>query len=145
MSVMNRYRFRNATGNLTAPIGYVLVAGESGARTFRTPTNVAYGANGRFFFRTGVIGSFVFDPSSFGGDPAKGVVKGGFAEVTTENKADLDMMVNTPTEAPPVAPGALNPLAPATTTSSSTKWLIAGGLGIGALILIIVLVKVLKK
>jgi len=57
---------------------YTQCAGEGGSYTFATSTNVAYGANGKYYFLYGVTGTIVFTPSTFGGDPDYGVVKAGY-------------------------------------------------------------------
>jgi hypothetical protein len=120
-------KWQNATGDLTPPPGYVYVAAEGEAKTFDSPTNVAYGANGHFAYLANVQGTILFSPSTFGTDPARNVIKGGFAEVTVANQT-----------------AAAN-LAAQQAAATGKKWLIYGGIGVGLIISIIVIIKVIKK
>ncbi len=61
----------------SGPANYTFAANEGGSYTFTQPVDVAYGANGSFFYRYGVTGTIVFDNATFG-DPIPGVVKSGY-------------------------------------------------------------------
>jgi hypothetical protein len=119
-------RYHNATGDLTAPPGYKLVANEGQSRSFTAPTNLAYGANGKFAYLRGQMGIVTFDNATFGKDPIEKVVKGGFAEVTLANQQEV---------------AAMN----AGDSSAITKWLIYGGLGLGVIIAMIFIIRGKKK
>lgn len=67
------------------PEGYTWCAPEGGSYTFSNPVNVAYGANGNFYFLYNVTGTIVFTPRTFGGDPAPGVVKAGYYQTISTN------------------------------------------------------------
>jgi LPXTG-motif cell wall-anchored protein len=143
-------KWKNYIGDQTPPPGYELVAMEHGIRTFYSATNVAYGANGHFLYKTGVIGSFTFSNETFGGDPAKNNDKGGFAEITAINATDIksmkdqtaaDVAAANPNSSGVVVDNSSTP----STTSSTTKWLIYGGLGLVAIIGGIFLFKKFKK
>ncbi|BDI28032.1 hypothetical protein CCAX7_000830 [Capsulimonas corticalis] len=56
---------------------YMLCAGENGAVTFSSPTDLAYGANGHYFYRHQFTGTITFNNATFG-DPLSGSVKWGF-------------------------------------------------------------------
>jgi hypothetical protein len=59
------------------PAGYNRCAGEGEAYNFSSPVDVAYGANGTFVYKTGVVGTITFDNNTFG-DPIPGVWKSGY-------------------------------------------------------------------
>lgn len=59
------------------PSGYTRCAGEGGSCEFASPTDIAYGANGAWVYRSGVTGRITFDNRTFG-DPAPGVLKAGY-------------------------------------------------------------------
>ncbi len=59
------------------PVGYIAVAAQDETVSFATPVDVAYGANGQYFYRTNVSGNVTFDNSSFG-DPIPNVAKSGY-------------------------------------------------------------------
>lgn len=48
------------------PTGYVLVAREGQVRHFSVPTNIAYGANGKYIYLPAVTGDVTFDNITFG-------------------------------------------------------------------------------
>ncbi len=73
------------------PAGYNLCAQEGQTVTFATPTDVAFGGNGKFFYRHGVVGSITFDAATFGGDPAYGVRKLGYSTNAPEPPKVKDM------------------------------------------------------
>lgn len=60
------------------PLGYTLCAQELDTVNFTTPTDVAFGANGMYVYKTGQTGNVVFSTSWFGSDPTPGVRKQGF-------------------------------------------------------------------
>ncbi len=64
--------------NSTLPPGYVKVCDENQTYNFgANVVDVAYGANGNFFFQTDVTGSVAFNNARFG-DPLVGTVKAGY-------------------------------------------------------------------
>ncbi len=69
---------------------YALVASENGTVNFRTPADVAFGANGNNAYQYGVAGNITFSTTNFG-DPNFGVVKAGyyaaFTQCASENGA----------------------------------------------------------
>jgi hypothetical protein len=69
--------FYKATATV-GPAGYTWCTGEGGTCTFPSKVDVAYGANGKFSYLYGVSGTISFNPATFGGDPAYGVVKAGY-------------------------------------------------------------------
>jgi predicted alpha-1,6-mannanase (GH76 family) len=56
---------------------YTLCAVEGQSNTFSAPTDVAFGADGHYNFKTNVTGTIAFNDTTFG-DPLSGVVKLGF-------------------------------------------------------------------
>jgi hypothetical protein len=62
-----------------APDGYRAVATENESVTFDAPTDVAYGGNGKFVYRSGVVGTVRFDNATFG-DPIYGTIKQGYVK-----------------------------------------------------------------
>lgn len=61
----------------TTPPGYTKCANEGQSYTLPGVCDVAYGANGKFFYKYRVIGSITFNNATFG-DPIPGVYKAGF-------------------------------------------------------------------
>ena len=59
------------------PAGYVQVAVENETVNFTTPVDLAYGANGQFYFREALSGDITFDNFTFG-DPLVGTLKYGY-------------------------------------------------------------------
>jgi len=59
-------------------VPYTQCAGEGGSASFSSPTDVAYGANGHYYFLHGVTGTVTFNTATFGGDPIFGTVKAGY-------------------------------------------------------------------
>lgn len=59
------------------PVGYIRSGGEDSTAFFATPVDVAYGANGFYFYRNAVSGTIRFDNQTFG-DPIVGTLKSGF-------------------------------------------------------------------
>lgn len=66
----------------TAPAGYTWCAGEGGSCSFTSKVDVAYGANGNFYYKSGVTGTINFNNATFG-DPIPGVVKAGYYRPAT--------------------------------------------------------------
>ena len=66
-------------GGVTAnlPVGYILSVGENNTAYFDTPVDVAYGANGFFYYKDNVSGPILFDNQTFG-DPIVGSYKYGY-------------------------------------------------------------------
>ncbi len=62
------------------PLGYVKCAEENGSFELSGPTDVAYGANGKFAFLANKTGKIVFSNDTFG-DPISGVGKSGYRKV----------------------------------------------------------------
>lgn len=60
------------------PVGYARLVGEDSTYTFTTPMDVAYGAAGKFVFRSAVMGTVRADNATFG-DPIVGVTKALYA------------------------------------------------------------------
>ncbi|MCU0857100.1 MAG: Ig-like domain-containing protein [Pontiellaceae bacterium] len=73
----------NATVSITVtaasggPAGYTWCANENGTYVFNSTVDVAYGANGSFYYKYGVSGSITFNNATFG-DPAPNVPKSGY-------------------------------------------------------------------
>jgi hypothetical protein len=65
---------------IVGPAGYTKCANEDETITLNTVTDVAYGANGIFFYLYGLNGSVTFSNTFFGGDPVPNVVKYGFCK-----------------------------------------------------------------
>jgi len=59
------------------PEGYTWCASENQSYTFAETVDVAYGANGQFYYKYGVTGTITFNNATFG-DPVPGVVKAGY-------------------------------------------------------------------
>ncbi|MGJ8632893.1 MAG: hypothetical protein ACSHX7_03160 [Luteolibacter sp.] len=59
------------------PPGYTVSVGENEKATFDTAVDVAYGADGQFFFKENVSGEITFNNSTFG-DPIVGTFKYGY-------------------------------------------------------------------
>jgi len=64
--------------SLSGILNYKFVCSENQTEFFSTPVDVAFGANGSYSYLYGVNGSFTFNNTTFGGDPAPGIVKSGF-------------------------------------------------------------------
>jgi hypothetical protein len=67
----------DVTKILEGPVGYTWCADDNGTFTSTDIVNVAYGANGKFKYRSGVSGEIKFDSKTFG-DPVPGVTKAGY-------------------------------------------------------------------
>jgi LPXTG-motif cell wall-anchored protein len=61
------------------PSGYTLVAEVGQTMVYENPTDLAYGANGKFNYKKGFTGTITFGDDVFG-DPLPGVVKAGYAK-----------------------------------------------------------------
>jgi hypothetical protein len=143
------------TGDLTPPIGYVLVAMENGIRSFSTPTNLAFGANNSFKFLTNKSGNVKFDIATFGGDPARNYVKGGFAEVSIANATEVTQAAATTNsqdaqhsadEAIAMAQAAVaKAQADAAKAAKTKKIIIYSAIGVGVLIAGIIVFRMIKK
>ncbi len=59
------------------PVGYIAVADENESADFATPVDVAYGADGSYFYKENVSGNVIFNNSNFG-DPIVGTPKKGY-------------------------------------------------------------------
>lgn len=59
------------------PVGYILSVGENNTANFATSVDVAYGANGKFYYIDNVSGPIRFDNQTFG-DPIPGTYKYGY-------------------------------------------------------------------
>ena len=66
---------QGAATNLEA--GYIYAAPEGSSVNFNTPVDVAYGAGGSYFYRSGVSGSVLFSNDNFG-NPIVGTPKNGY-------------------------------------------------------------------
>jgi hypothetical protein len=102
--MIHNYLYRNAAGNLTPPDGYEFIASQDQTVLFNTPTDVAYGANGKFAFRDGVIGAVKFGTEYFG-DPIPYYTKAGFIKSSQ-----------------------VRPSGTSAATTSSSVWLWVGGI-----------------
>ena len=58
-------------------IPYTQGAAEGQSYSFSSPTDIAYGANGKYVFRSAVTGTITFNNATFG-DPIPGVAKAGY-------------------------------------------------------------------
>ena len=67
----------NAGVTANLPVGYILSVGENNTAYFGTPVDVAYGANGYFYYKNNVSGNIRFDNQTFG-DPIVGAYKYGY-------------------------------------------------------------------
>lgn len=63
------------------PQGYVYCCAENQSYTFNELVDVAYGANGQYYFRSGVTGTISFTNGTFG-DPLVGTLKSGYFRPT---------------------------------------------------------------
>ena len=70
------------------PAGYTWCAGENGSYTFSQAADVAFGANGSFFYKTGITGAITFNNATFG-DPIPGIVKAGYYKNSGGNTTTL--------------------------------------------------------
>jgi cytochrome c peroxidase len=68
------------------PVGYTKCTNEGGSCTFSQRVDVAYGANGKFAYKAGVIGTITFNNATFG-DPISGIQKAGYSKAAA---ADSD-------------------------------------------------------
>jgi alpha-L-rhamnosidase len=66
---------------ISGPTGYTWCAAENGTFALSGTCDVAFGANGSFNTLSSKTGSITFNNTTFGGDPAPGVVKAGFCKV----------------------------------------------------------------
>lgn len=156
MKSISGKKFRNAEpslGDYTPPIGYVQVAMDGEVRSFANPTNLAYGVNGVFNYKSNVKGTITFDNATFG-DPYKYVRKGGFAEAayasaTNQLNQDATDAANTLSAQNDVQAMATDYAASNTpaTTSSINKWVIIGivGAALIAITFIVIMAKRKKK
>ena len=65
------------------PAGYTLCSGEGGSFSLPGASDVAYGANGVFLYRSNRTGSISFNVSTFGSDPVPNVLKSGYYKLLT--------------------------------------------------------------
>jgi hypothetical protein len=72
------------SNNNGGPTGYTRCAYENGSYTFTTKVDVAYGANGKFAYKSGVTGTITFNNATFG-DPIPGVYKAGYYKASNDN------------------------------------------------------------
>jgi hypothetical protein len=93
------------------PSGYIWCANEGGTVNFGQTVDVAYGANGSYYYRYGVTGDVTFDNNNFG-DPIPGVVKNGYYRIASATV--------TPTAIPTPTPGSTNLALNKTVTASSS-------------------------
>ena len=59
------------------PTGYIFSGSENSTASFATPVDVAYGANGFFYYKNNISGTIRFDNATFG-DPIVGTLKSGY-------------------------------------------------------------------
>ncbi len=67
------------------PVGYTWCAQEHQTVVFDKVVDVAYGANGKFYYKYGVTGSITFNNATFG-DPNVGVFKAGYYKLASINR-----------------------------------------------------------
>ncbi|MBN1409230.1 MAG: family 78 glycoside hydrolase catalytic domain [Spirochaetales bacterium] len=87
---------RVQAGQSGGPDGFVWCSNEGGSVTFPQAVNVAFGANGSFYYLYNVSGTITFDNNTFG-DPIPGVQKAGYyqyANGATPVTYRVDMGVN---------------------------------------------------
>lgn len=65
---------------------YIRCADENSSFTLPGPSDVAYGANGKFYYKYGVSGNIDFNNFAFGGDPIPNVVKAGYYRYPSTGK-----------------------------------------------------------
>jgi hypothetical protein len=76
------------------PAGYTWCAYEHQSYTFTQKVDVAYGANGKFYYKYGVTGTIAFNNATFG-DPIVGVFKSGYyKKVSTTTVVKLYQHIN---------------------------------------------------
>lgn len=83
-----------AAPNPVGPAGYTWCANEGGSCTLNGTNDVAYGADGKFYYKYGVTGSIAINNSTFGGDPAPGVKKAGFYKPNLPPVVDTNAWYN---------------------------------------------------
>lgn len=71
------------------PAGYTWCANEGGSCTLNSPSDVAYGADGKFYYKYGVTGSIAINNNTFG-DPAPGVAKAGYYKPNSATVVDTN-------------------------------------------------------
>jgi len=59
---------------------YEYIAKENQSRTFHQPVDLAYGAQGQYYYIDGFVGTIRFNNETFGGDPIEGVDKAGYVK-----------------------------------------------------------------
>lgn len=57
---------------------FTYCAAENGSSTFSVPVQAAFGAQGKYYYLSGVSGTVTFNNTTFGGDPDPGVGKAGY-------------------------------------------------------------------
>ena len=75
----------DVTKILEGPVGYIKCSFEDGTFTANDLVDVAYGANGKFKYKTHVSGTIKFDSKTFG-DPVPGVEKSGYYKPVVVSK-----------------------------------------------------------
>ncbi len=65
-----------------APTGYTWCASEGSSYTLPATCDVAYGANGSYYYQYGKSGTITFNNTTFGGDPAPNTQKSGFYRIS---------------------------------------------------------------
>ena len=69
------------------PAGYTWCANEGGSCTLNSPSDVAYGADGKFNYRYGVTGTIAINNNTFG-DPIPGAAKAGYYKPNSTQVVD---------------------------------------------------------
>ena len=67
---------------------YTECASEGGSAVFTLPVEAAYGANGSYYFNSGISGTVTFSNTAWGGDPAPDIVKAGYYMPYTQCAAE---------------------------------------------------------
>lgn len=70
------------------PDGYTFIAEENQSKTFNFPVDLAYGADGQYYYIDDFVGTIRFDNKTFGGDPIKGVEKAGYVKNSSVTSSD---------------------------------------------------------
>ena len=76
------YKRRPFTTAPVGPAGYTWCSTENGSFTLPGVCDVAYGANGKFVYKSGQSRTVTFNNSTYGPDPIGGVAKSGFYKQT---------------------------------------------------------------
>lgn len=82
------------------PEGYTLCASEGQTVTLPGICDVAYGANGSYYYLYGKSGSITFNNAAFGGDPCPNITKKGYYKLSGSTPTPTPTEAPSPTQAP---------------------------------------------